>query len=366
MAEAVFLAHLLVIAEEADRRRRCLEVKTIRDSTNPFHLPDAQFVKAFSLSKDGVRYLCDSLKDRLQRQRRSGVPVETQVLAALRFFTIGKYQRNVGNDSLISVSQSTMSRAIRVVARGIYEVLAREWIKFPQTTEERATVMERFEETFEMRRVLGCLDTCHIAITKPAEHDEGYKNGNGFTSLNVQVVVSSDLQFLSVNSRYPGSVHKSFIWQYSLIKEEMKRLWDSGETSWLIGNSDYPLEPWLLTPVAEATEGSPEWRFNNSLEHSRKCVKNALYHLLNTFKCIGEGKMLHYKPVDAAIIVVACVVLHNLRLHHGLVDVACDDDRAEYEEVSKVNENPQEMESGERVDEAEKVRSMLIQNYWDD
>ncbi|XP_071439217.1 putative nuclease HARBI1 [Hetaerina americana] len=367
MAEGEFYAHILVIAEEADRRERVLEMKRLRDSMNPFHIADSEFLSVFRLSKDVFGYLCDSLRERLQRQRCHGLAVETQILAALRFFAVGSYQRNVGRDFLISLSQPAMSRAIKDVATGINEVLGHKWIKFPTTAAKRSAVMKKFQEVYGMRRILGCVDATHIGIVKPSEHEEGYYNSQGFHSLNVQAICSCDMEFLSINARYPGSVHESFVWRQSAVREEMLRLWDTGETSWLIGDSEYPLEPWILTPIANASEDTAEGSYNQSLRQTMACVKNAVSVLKKTFMCLSPDKLLYYKPLDASSIVVACVVLHNIRLHHKLINEVFDNDDqvgVEGEQQCEVDEESSEVEAGEREEEAERVRSMLIENYW--
>lgn len=66
-----------------------------------------------------------------------------QILAALRFFAIGSYQKGIGNDYLVSISQPAVSRAIKAVAVGITEQLANEWIQFPRTEEKRAALKRR-------------------------------------------------------------------------------------------------------------------------------------------------------------------------------------------------------------------------------
>jgi len=66
-----------------------------------------------------------------------------QVLIALRFFAIGSYQKGIGNDYLLSVSQPAVSRAIKATAVGITQILANEWIQFPRTEEKRAALKQR-------------------------------------------------------------------------------------------------------------------------------------------------------------------------------------------------------------------------------
>lgn len=61
-------------------------------------------------------------------------------------------------------------------------------------------------------------------------------------------IASHDLEILNVNARFPGSVHDSFIWRHSTVRDEMQRLYDSGDrTTWLLGKyHDYFIFIYLI------------------------------------------------------------------------------------------------------------------------
>lgn len=40
-----------------------------------------------------------------------------------------------------------------------------------------------------------------------------------------------------------------------------------------IGDSGYPLRPWLLTPFLNAEPNTPEYRFNKTFCHARSCIE---------------------------------------------------------------------------------------------
>ncbi|XP_071582183.1 putative nuclease HARBI1 [Temnothorax nylanderi] len=158
------------------------------------------------------------------------------VLTALRFFAIGLYQKGVGNDYLVSISQPAVSRAIKAVAVGITEILANKWIQFSRTEEKREALKRRFQEERNFKGVIGCIDCTHVTIVRPKKHEEAYANHKGFHSIYEQAIASHDLEILNINARFPGTVHDAFIWRYFAIRDEMIRLYDLGDRStWLLG-----------------------------------------------------------------------------------------------------------------------------------
>lgn len=55
------------------------------------------------------------------------------------------------------------------------------------------------------------------------------------------------------------------------------------------------------------------------------------------FRCLLSHRVLHYKPVMASNITIACAVLHNMRLRYNLMDQAIDiDEEAEAEAMQRV------------------------------
>ncbi|XP_046387259.1 putative nuclease HARBI1 [Ischnura elegans] len=220
----------------------------------------------------------------------------------------------------------------------------------------------KFREAHGIKGIIGCIDCTQIAIVRPHIREEAYFNYKGFHSLNVQAVSSDDLVILSLNTRFPGTIHDSFIWRQSAIRQEMVGLWDNGnKDSMLLGDSGYPLEPWLMTPILDAAEGSSEARYTRAHSQTRNCVERMFGVLKNTFRCLLRHRVLHYQPPVVSAIIVACAVLHNMRIHHNVMD------RVDVGDVQPdVNERLEDNNGvvrGERVAEAERVRAMLVRHF---
>ncbi|XP_046587832.1 uncharacterized protein LOC124292983 [Neodiprion lecontei] len=113
--------------EEEDEEILQLRIthKRLRDELNLFNLPDIQFKNLFRVSKDLVRDLVTELRPHLQRERPNGLSVETQVLCAIWFYAVGSYQRAIGQEFALALSQTAVSRCIRSVSVAINDYMLR-------------------------------------------------------------------------------------------------------------------------------------------------------------------------------------------------------------------------------------------------
>lgn len=76
-----------------------------------------------------------------------------------------------------------------------------------------------------------------------------YINRKGYFSKNVQLICDYDLNILAAYARFGGSTHDAFIWENCKVKELLERQYAQNiDTCWLIGDSVYPLQPWLMIP----------------------------------------------------------------------------------------------------------------------
>ncbi|KAH7966328.1 hypothetical protein HPB49_015294 [Dermacentor silvarum] len=94
-----------------------------------------------------------------------------------------------------------------------------------------------------------------------------------------------------------------------------------------VGDSGYPLEPWLKTlvpghPPTQTAEG----KYNTAHAAMRSVVERCIGLLMSRFCCLPLYRTLLYKPERAANIFAACGVLHNLRMSEGYVE---DDDESD-------------------------------------
>ncbi|GBP14413.1 Putative nuclease HARBI1 [Eumeta japonica] len=244
------------------------------------------------LSREAFHIICDELRNTGIVGTRQ-ISLELKVMTALSFYATGSYQQIIGASQ--HLAQQTISQCIQEVTNALNaRSIIDRWIKFPTTQLERSIIKQQFMSKFGLPGVLGCIDCTHIALVRPTVDEQAFFNRKGYHSLNVQIV----------------------------------------------GDSGYPLRPWLLIPVTNAVQGSNEERYNRKHMSARNCVERCIGVLKARWRCLLKHRVLHYDPSTVSKIVTACCVLHNIAVSLDLPMPDPDADIEEYElhhEPSLVN-----------------------------
>ncbi|XP_036319940.1 putative nuclease HARBI1 [Rhagoletis pomonella] len=232
-----FLGYDAEMAQQRQGARSfAAERALLREVDSPFDLDEGQFKRLFRLTPNLVYEIIDKIGSRLE-----ALSAEKQVLAALRFYATGCYQRPVGEQWGLSMSQSSISRSIHRVTDAINETMFMENVRYPMAVVERQVARSIFSAAREpFDGAIGAIDCTH----RPKDHEEAYINHHGYHSINVQMVCDPNLKILNVNARFPGARHDAYIWNASAVRRAMKRAYDRGDhNTFIIGDLGYPLEP---------------------------------------------------------------------------------------------------------------------------
>ncbi|CAN7941684.1 unnamed protein product, partial [Ixodes hexagonus] len=306
--------------------------KAVPGARDGFELPEESFRRRYRLSKNVLRWLCDELREEPEVRRLrtlwTVMTVELQVLCALRFYATGAYQGSVATDETVRRDQATVSVTVRSVSIAIVRCLAiqRGWIRFPQTPSERNGVARGFRLLGRIPGVIGCIDGTMISIIAPPKTDTtvttaAYWCRKQFYALNVLMVCDAKCQVLCIDPRYPGSVHDSFAWQFSWLR-------DNFEQGWLIDDGQFLLvaRPWSLGSSPLSLDSMACGRFNKAHSSMRSVVESCIRLLKNRFRCLQRNRTLYYHPTVATAIITACAVLHNICLESWEPEPEADSD----------------------------------------
>ncbi|KAE8744189.1 hypothetical protein FOCC_FOCC009197 [Frankliniella occidentalis] len=209
------------------------------------------------------------------------------------------------------MSQASVSYAVEEITAALnHPLVLTRFIHFPATHAERVATMEKNARR-GLLGVLGLVDGTIIHITPPPRPNQHYYSRKGFTSLNDMIVCDVDLNNLTVNARYPGSSHDSYVYNNSALPDVMRTAFRESHC-WLLGDSGYPLQPWLMTPLPGAPEGTPEYHYTQLHGKVRNAVERCIGVLKARWRCICNDNAVPYRPTKSGLIINACVVLHNI------------------------------------------------------
>ncbi|KAM7298315.1 putative nuclease HARBI1 [Ixodes scapularis] len=253
--------------------------------------------------------------------------VELQVLCALRFYGTGSFQGMVASDEHVARDQKTVSVAVRAVSVAIVRRLGvqRGWIQFPETPSERFDAEKGFRLLGRIPGVISCVDGTMVLVPR---------------------VCDADCRIMCIDPRYHGSVHDSFVWQFSWLRNQLEQGQVPRDGRFLLGDSGYPLEPWLITPVpGNHATSTACGRFNKAHSSIRSVVERCIGLLKNRFRCLQRHRALYYHPSTATAIISACAVLHNICLASSEPEPEPDSDPEESELESEPSSDGSEPSS---------------------
>ncbi|XP_067216915.1 putative nuclease HARBI1, partial [Linepithema humile] len=253
--------------------------------------------------------------------RNNCLTASQQLLLVLNFYANGSFLRVAGDSG--GVSTATASRVVARVSKAIATLRPR-YIKMPEG-DNATEVKQAFYNIARFPRCIGAIDCIHVKIQSPGGNNaEIFRNRKQFFSLNVQTVANPFLKIRDIVVRWPGSSHDSHIFRNSGLCADLEN-GRFGE-SVLVGDSGYPIRPYLLTPLQQVRNNA-EALYNESLVCTRNVVERSYGVWKRRFPALAMGICLKLDIIQA--MVVATAILHNK---------ACD----EKERVPPIN-NDQEV-----------------------
>ncbi|XP_041455631.1 putative nuclease HARBI1 isoform X1 [Lytechinus variegatus] len=300
-------------------RRQEIE-RPLVERKNPFHIyENNDFQQRYRFTKQSALHIIEELTPALERHtsRTNAVPVYLQVLTAMRFYAVGTFQLLHGDEC--GLSQSSLSRIIVQVSTEIAR-WRRRYIHFPNTPEQVARTQEEFFQYCDFPGVVGAIDCTHVPIRCPGgENAQRFINRKGRFSVNVQAVCNHNGLLINLVARWPGGTHDSRIFRECQLKENLER--ESHEEKWLLGDSGYPCQPYLMTPIQNPA-GRGEIRYNRAQVRGRNIIERTFGMMKRRFPCMNE---LRLKLDTTLITIVAVGVLWNLSILRNEPEIAGPD-----------------------------------------
>lgn len=266
-------------------------------------------------------YLLRPVLEKQDTNFRKAIPVQKRVAVATWRLANGNSFRTIAKT--MAIGKST---AVEITKKFCHELsrLGPHFIRFPVSRRETAEAMLKFKEVENciIPQALGAIDGTHIPILTPAtESKADYFNRKQKHSVNTQAVIGSNLEFISVATGYPGSLHDARV----LRNTEIFYRCENGEflatpkdvieqvtvRPLIIGDSAYPLSEWLIKPYRHAGDLTQAQRyFNRRLSGSRSIVERGFGLLKARWRCLL--KRLDNEIENVSDVIISCFILHNI------------------------------------------------------
>ncbi|KAK2703958.1 uncharacterized protein LOC136041367 [Artemia franciscana] len=242
------------------------------------------------------------------------VRMGTAILIALWYLANPDSMRVGG--ILFGVAKSTVFKCVHKFCMFL-TAIKHKFITWPKPDEHlRSSEQGFFNKGFP--GAVGAIDGCHIEISCPEKHRHSYTNRKCWTSMILQAVVSSDKLFIDVFVGYPGSVHDARVFRNSGLYEDTSSNPISrfpNRELYILGDSAYPLLPWLITPYRDSGRLTQQQKHFN---YRHSAARIAVEHAFGLLK--GCWRVLQHLDVSLEFmpyVIMACCVLHNLCLMDG-------------------------------------------------
>ncbi|KAM9343819.1 uncharacterized protein KZ484_016191 [Pholidichthys leucotaenia] len=287
---------------------------------------NAQWSENFRMSEETFNFLCNKLRLAMERQDmtlRQSVPLKKRVVIALWKLATGLEDQSIGH--LFGVSVATVCRCVEDFCAAAEALLVPEQIRFPD--EGRFREMAAYiENRWGLPHCVGAIDGSHISIIAPQHDDTEYLNREGWHSIILQGVVDGKGLFWNVFAGLPGSLHDAQVLRLSTLWELASRgnlfpahIRSVGAVSagyYILGDSAYPLQNWLLKPLHDTGRLTEEQHmFNQKISQVRVVVENAFSRLKGRWHCLLKTNNGDIQLVKS--MVLTCCALHNLCENHG-------------------------------------------------
>uniref|UniRef100_A0A8C4X4H0 Putative nuclease HARBI1 n=1 Tax=Erpetoichthys calabaricus TaxID=27687 RepID=A0A8C4X4H0_ERPCA len=261
----------------------------------------------FRFGRDDIKYIADLVRPKLQHKtkRSHALSVEEQCLIALRFYASGTFYQVVGDNIGPAIAVSSANFCTWQESELYWKSDVYRLNRTGESTVPCGETKQSFFLLGNMPNTIGVIDCTHVHIQAPHEREWQYVNRKGRHSINVQLVAYADLIITNCVVKWPGSIHDALLLREIPL---YRKLQSNRPNGIILGDSAYPLLPWLMTPFPVAN--TPEQAGFNSAHCKTRCAIECLNGVLK--RCFACLNYLRVEPKVACNIILACIVLHNI------------------------------------------------------
>lgn len=250
------------------------------------------------------------------RGRRPTASLDARLLMTLEYIATGC--RLATLNRVYKHPQSSMARWIDGMIETISTVFAYS-IAFPSAA-ELPSLARTFSKRAGLTQCVGAMDGCVVKCTLwgsggPQGLDTYYCSRKACYGILLHAIVDGHMRFRFVQYGYGASNGDSRVLQSS-------GLWKAQSSSdpwvpppyYLVADSAYPMQQWLVRPLTEReAQSNKDYTYNNYVSRTRIVVEQAFGKLKKQWTAIAEPHS-NVGPAKVSSLLGAALVLHNLTI----------------------------------------------------
>jgi hypothetical protein len=259
-----------------------------------------------------MKHLQQDLKPTRRNSRgRAAIPATIVIATSLIYLSTGNTFASTALIIRNGISETSVSRCIRMFTKSVTKRLASKLITFPLTQSGLRRNADAFEARSLIPNIIGAIDGSHIRVAAPKHDESSFYNRKSFHSIILQAIVDPRGYFMSADCGFPGRMSDPKVLRYTPVYVKAMT-WFGRFGFYIYGDAAYPLLPWLMTGYRHQPTHDQEL-FNHHGSKARIIVEAAFGKLKGQWRCLSVGLRTR-SPSQWKDTVVTCVCLHNLSI----------------------------------------------------
>lgn len=285
---------------------------------------DERFKKTFRISKATFSFILGKVRPYLERKTVNEDPISPECRLGICLYRLARGDYYYTIAEMVGVGTSTVQTIVAEVCQIVVENLWQEHVMayMPQNIESFKMKMQEMHDMWQFPFCWGAVDGSHIPIKCPAggaEARKEYYNFKHFYSIVLMAIVDAKNRFIWGSCGYPGNSHDAVILQSTNIWSELNdnvianinaNIGNVSVPPLVVGDSAFPLRPWLLKPYTHAVVTTPQRYFNYRLSRARMVTEEAFGQLKGRWRVLLRKN--ESSPSEVKMAALACMILHNI------------------------------------------------------
>ncbi|XP_053615430.1 uncharacterized protein LOC128679719 [Plodia interpunctella] len=322
---AAYIIIRKTIAKRKKKRwwvREYLQQRESSSLLSSLRMRDGSFENFTRMSRTDFEILLNMVGPAIVKQDtkfRKSIDPHIRLAVTLRYLATGDSYGSLSYT--FRVSKQVICHTIPKVCQELIKAL-NSFVKTPTNVNEWKEKSRNFEILWNFPHCIGAIDGKHVLLEAPPNSGSDYYNYKENYSLVLLAIVDAEYNFVYVNCGAKGKSSDSGVFQetpfYKALNEQQLNLPDPEPltqggpniTYVLVGDSAFALSENMMRPYPGIHEkGSLKRIFNYRLSRARRIVENVFGIMSVVFRVFR--KAIPLRPVNAELVVMACVYLHN-------------------------------------------------------